>query len=222
MPGRKNILICDDQQRFITKFRENHGAFYDIREETDIRKLMDRIKDSKPDLILLDLFHPKDDNKDFEERRLNAEKELKCLDIQIQKTKEAVEATWMPMGLEILKDIRENYSTKKLPVIIYSQRGLLLINDDQVRFVEELDGYWMVKNEYSARTEKTRMDRIMAYTGKSKPILQFYRILLIASWSVFVLIASILFFNLDIIWDLVIGIIGGLITLGITKFIEKF
>lgn len=218
---RKNILICDDQKRFINTFRENHSEYYDIREELDIRKLLDRIEDNKPDLILLDLYHPKDDNEDFESRRQNAEIELQNLNVQIQKTRDAVDATWTPLGLEILEDIREKYSARDLPVIIYSQRGLFLLKDDQVRFVEENDGHWMLKNEYTARTEKARMDRIMAYSGKAKPILQRYKIFLIASWTIIGFLVSVLIFNIDTVWNILIGIISSLAAYLISKFIEK-
>ena len=218
---RKNLLICDDQQRFIDTFRKNHNLYYDIREELDIRQLLDRIEENKPDLILLDLYHPKDDKEDFESRRLAAEKELKNLNIQIEKTREAVNATWTPLGLDILKDIRDKYSALDIPVVIYSQRGLFLLNDDQVRFVEENDGYWMLKNEYTARTEKTRMDRIMNYSGKAKPVLHKYKMIIIISWTVFLLIISLQLFNFDILWNILFGVIGSTIAYFITKLIEK-
>lgn len=217
---RKRVLICDDQDKFLDAFKKNHGENFDILEVKDISKLIERIDESKPDLVLLDLYHPKDNKDDFEIRRSNAEFELSNLNVQIQRTRNAVDATWIPLGLDVLNDIRKKYSSRKLPVIIYSQRGLLLLNDNQVRFVEENDGHWMIKNEYSALTEKTRMDRILAYSGKAKPVIKSYRILLIGSWTIFVIISAVQYFKIDAIWAILCGIIGGLLTTLLARFIE--
>lgn len=217
---RKRVLICDDQDKFLDAFKKNHGENFDILEVKDISKLIERIDESKPDLVLLDLYHPKDNKDDFEIRRSNAEFELSNLNVQIQRTRNAVDATWIPLGLDVLNDIRKKYSSRKLPVIIYSQRGLLLLNDNQVRFVEENDGHWMIKNEYSALTEKTRMDRILAYSGKAKPVIKSYRILLIGSWTIFVILSAVQYFKIDAIWAILCGIIGGLLTTLLARFIE--
>ena len=215
---KKDLLICDDQERFITKFKNNHSNFYDIEEELDIRKLMDKIKQHKPDLVLLDLYHPKDDNDDFEVRRQAAEAELTKLDEQIKKTKEAVEATWTPLGLEILQDIRKKYSSYELPVIIYTQRGLFLMNDEQVRLVEENKGHWMLKNEYSGRTEKTRMDRIINSSEKVKKL---RRYIIMASGAVLGLLISLFFFQIDIIKNIFVGAVSSLIAYIISNFIDR-
>ncbi|MHB8125194.1 MAG: PleD family two-component system response regulator [Desulfitobacteriaceae bacterium] len=218
---RKTILICDDQDKFIKTFRDNHSQYYDISELLDIRLLMDRIKNNIPDLILLDLYHPKDDKLDFEKRRLNAELELSNLDEQIKKTKDAVDATWEPLGLEVLKDIRKKYNSRKLPVVMYSQRGLFLMDDAQVRTVEENEGHWMLKKYSSARTEKVRMDRIMDYAGKAKPVIKLYRITLISICSIFIVFLSILYLGFNPFFNILIGMISSLITYFITKFIER-
>ena len=277
MTKRKNILICDDQMRFIETFKENHSSTYDIREETDIRKLIERIDDNKPDLVLLDLYHSNkchlqineakfklielykqkievakktgtaetteiklielfeqkikdvESSEDVQEVLVelnkqniaNGEAALLDLKNQIRKTDEEVNKAWEPLGLELLNDIRQKYSSRKLPVIIYSQTGLVLLKDDQVKNVEENDGHWMLKGAYSAATEQVRMDRVMAYSGKAKPILLVYRIVLILSWSIFLLLASLFLFKLELMWDFLISVIGGIGTYVVTKVIES-
>lgn len=217
---RLRVLYCDDQQKFITAFKENHGKEMDILEENNISNVLKRIAESKPDLVLLDLYHPKDNKTDFEQRKNAANEELENLNKQIEKTKDAVNATWKPLGIEILEDIRKKYNSRKLPVIIYSQRGLFLLDDDQARSVEKNDGHWLIKDEYSALTEKARIDRILSYSGKAKPVLKSYRILLIGSWTIFVIFSAIQYFELDAVWSILCGVAGGLLTTLLTRFIE--
>jgi CheY-like chemotaxis protein len=123
----KEILICDDQDIFIEKFKKNHNGAYTINVERDITNVLNRINEHLPDIVLLDLYHPKDNLVDFNIRKLKAEEELKKLDVQIDITKEAVESAWEPLGLEILEDIRKHFDAKQLPVIIYTQRGFSLV-----------------------------------------------------------------------------------------------
>jgi CheY-like chemotaxis protein len=215
---KKDILICDDQERFIKTFKQNHSSFYDIEEELDIRKLMDKLGKHKPDLVLLDLYHPRDDNSDFETRRQAAEIELKKLDEQIKKTKDAVEATWTPLGLDILQDIRKKYNAYELPVIIYTQRGLFLMNDEQVRLVEENKGHWMLKNEYTGRTEKARMDRIIANSEKVKKL---RRYIIMITGAVVGLLISLFFFQINVIKNILVGAVSSLIAYFISNFIDR-
>ncbi|NCB08031.1 MAG: hypothetical protein EOM73_07715 [Bacteroidia bacterium] len=215
---RKNILICDDQRRFIDSFVKRHRDYYNIREETDIRKLLDRIDEQKTDLVLLDLYHPNDNNPDFRIRRTVAEKELKNLTAQLEKTKEAVNAAWNPKGLGILEDIRKKH--KDIPVIIYSQSGPLLLNDDQLRFVRENDGYWMQKNE-DIPDKKIELDRIMNRSKEFKSVVHKYKTLLFASWTGFIFFIFLQIFKIDVLWNILFGIVGSVIAYFITKAIEK-
>ena len=54
-----------NQERFIKEFSENHDKHYDIHKVEDIGDLIKRIKYLKiiPDILLLDLYHPKDGKK---------------------------------------------------------------------------------------------------------------------------------------------------------------
>lgn len=185
--GRGKLKWWYKKERFIEQFRKNHSDYYDIIPVRDVRLVIDRLHEMKslPDIVLLDLYHPIHEDAGFEDRRKKAEYELTKLNEQIDRTKQAVDATWRPIGLEILADIRKEYAPQHLPVVIYSQRGLFLLEDEQVRSVEEHNGHWLLKNQFGPRTEKMRMDRIMNYAGQAKPILTAYRKALIASWAVF-------------------------------------
>lgn len=223
---RKRVLICDDQDRFIDQFKKNHSEYFDIIAVHDIRQIIDRLHDMKPlpDIVLVDLYHPYNEDDGFQIRRQTAEAELTKLNEQIDITKKAVDATWQPLGLKILGDIRNEYTPQRLPVVIYSQRGLFLLDDEQVRSVEEHNGHWLIKDQFGPRTEKVRMDRIMNYAGQARPLLIAYRRTLAISWAVFIAVLVGMNISGTVITKglggLVLGVIGGVLTHLLIKLFE--
>jgi len=223
---RRRVLICDDQDRFIEQFKKNHSDYYDITPVRDIRQVLDQLHEmsSLPDIVLLDLYHPITEDEGFEERRQAAEAELKKLNVQIDSTKRAVDATWCPLGLDILADIRKDFSPQRLPVVIYSQRGLFLLDDKQVRSVEQHNGHWLLKNQFGPRTEKMRIDRIMNYAGQAKPLLTAYRRALVASWALFLAVLVVSAVPGSMAWrilgGLALGVAGGILTHFLVKLYE--
>lgn len=162
----RKVLICDDQQRFLDEFSRRHKGHYEITTLFGSENLLDYLKSSDefPDIVLLDLYFPIDETADdFDMKVAAAEAELAKLDQQIRTTKAAVSAVWAPDGIALLKEIREKWGPSKLPVVIYTQKGLLLLNDEQLRAVETLNGHWLLKGQLSRETEKLRINRIMSY-----------------------------------------------------------
>lgn len=216
------VMLCDDQARFRETFIHSHQNHYEIITVDDSAILLDKINQLKtlPDIVLLDLYHPKDDNPDFEQRRLKAEEELTKLDQQIEIANQAVLATWEPHGLDVLRAIRQQYPAPKLPIAIYTQKGMILLSDEQLRIVEQFDGHWLLKKKLSARTEKTRIDRIIANDKslhkRSKPDTRLYRISLTVSWLIISLLGSKIIFDPSSFNDVLIAILGAFITALVT------
>lgn len=224
--NKPDVLICDDQQRFIDEFKKNHFNHYNIREVNDINKLITRIDENKPSIVLLDLYHPKDSNPDFGIRKQNAELELKNLDKQIEITRQAVNNVWEPIGLDILKVIRDKYSSKELPVLIYSQRGLVLMGDEQLQQVEKLKGHWMLKKVYSSSTEKIRIDRIVEEISNMNPVLKKLKGAIIILTILLCVTSTYLLFNFEKATELIIPqILAGVLALCsaiiYTRYFEK-
>ena len=163
--SKKLVVICDDQKRFIDTFITNHREHYTIHPVGKVANLIDALKqmETLPDILLLDLYYPRDSNPDFEQRRLAAEQALRALDEQIATTKKAVDDTWEPFGVEMLKLLRESYTPEELPIAIYTQKGLLLLEDHQLLDVERHNGHWLLKKKLTPTTEKCRIDRIISY-----------------------------------------------------------
>lgn len=224
--NKTDVLICDDQQRFIEKFKNNHSNHYDIHEVNDINKLFKKIDEVKPNIVLLDLYHPKDSNTDFEIRKEKAEQELKNLDRQIEITKQAVDNVWEPIGLDILGQIRTKFSPDELPVMIYSQRGLVLMGDEQLQKVEKLKGHWMLKNVSSKTTEKIRIDRIVEELSAVNPTIMKYRGTIIILTILLCITSSYFLWNFDKTMELVLSqilsVIFGIISAMIfTRYFER-
>ena len=221
--NKRSVVYCDDQQLFLDQFRNRHDQYYEIDDVNDTRELAELLKPPAdlPDLVLLDLYHPRDNEPDFEERRKAAVDSLTKLDEQIEETNQAVLAAWEPRGLELLKLLRVDYGypPEKLPIVIYTQKGLLLLDDSQLREVELHSAHWLLKDRLSAHTEEIRIDRIInsdlertrrAVRNASKG----YRWSLIVSCIIIAILVSRMIFSTDqFMENIVAETIGGLITL---------
>jgi len=159
---KKLIVYCDDQKRFRDAFYERHHTYYDIVLVDDTRELPRKLEQlKKPDLVLLDLYHPREDDTEYAEKAAQAEVSLSKLDAQIEETRQAVLNAWEPSGLETLKLLREKFPPHKLPIAIFTQKGLLLLGDSELREAELCGADWLLKKALSARTEQIAIDRII-------------------------------------------------------------
>ena len=216
---KKRILICDDQPRFINEFKKRFGQDYEIEVVDDVRKVMAVLQSRSrlPDLLMLDLYHPLAVDADFEERRQAAERELTRLDEQVKKTKAAVELTWSPLGAKVLRELRKHYGAEELPVIMYSQRGLFVLDEEEVRAIEENEGEWLLKKQFGPLTEKTRMERVMRAARRGR-LVKKYRRALSVSWAVTMFMVSLHFLPFTAVgWHLLVGVSGGLLSYLVLK-----
>lgn len=216
---KKRILICDDQPRFISEFKKRYSQDYEIEVVDDVRKVMAVLQSSSqwPDLLMLDLYHPLAVDATFEEHRQAAEKELALLDAQIKKTKAAVELTWSPLGAQVLQELRQHYKAEELPVIIYSQSGLFVLDEEGVRTIEENDGEWLLKKQFGPLMEKTRMERVMRIARRGRLVKKYQRALGV-SWAVTLFMVSLHFLPFPAVWwHLLLGLGGGLLSYLVVK-----
>ncbi|MCB9946790.1 MAG: hypothetical protein H6842_03055 [Rhodospirillaceae bacterium] len=144
---KTRIVYCEDQEQFRKDFKEKHGNQFDIHFISDAKEVMEYLESSKelPDILLLDLYHPQPVD-DYEEKRRIANEKLHDLSESVKDVKRAVDQAWVPDGVSVLKQIRTKYSSKKLPIMIYSQRGLLLLEDQLLQEVERNQADWLIKD----------------------------------------------------------------------------
>jgi hypothetical protein len=59
-----------------------------------------------------------------------------------------------PLGLTALKQIRRVFKTDDVPVLVYTQSGMLMLDDRGIQEIERLGAGWLLKDRYDARTEQ--------------------------------------------------------------------
>lgn len=165
---KKSILYCEDQENFRTDFIRRHENDFEVDTIPNVQDCIIHLKSLKklPDLLLLDLYHPKDIINQEEVASLAAQ-QLQELTKKIREVKKFVDEAWEPIGIEALYEIRRHYPAHKLPVLIYTQRGLFLLEDDKLRALEKLDADWLIKDKERI-TPTTESIRIRRYIEKCK------------------------------------------------------
>jgi predicted nucleotide-binding protein len=162
-PTRLRILYCDDQQRFRDGFSERHRDRFDVTTLADIGDVVPHLRaaDPLPDLLLLDLYHPLEAD-DLAERTRRASDKLNQLSDYIREVKQVVDEAWSPAAVPILQDLREQFSAGELPVLIFTQRGLLLLDDRDIYEIERCEADWLLKDRrITAATEAIRIEQFV-------------------------------------------------------------
>jgi hypothetical protein len=185
---RLRVFYCDDQQRFREQFVDRHQDRFEVETVSDISQVLPALRgreDDLPDLLLLDLYHDVEPAKDDERRRRaeEANAALDELDEAIRRTKDQVDRAWQPVAIEIAEEIRRHFPPHVLPIMIYTQKGLFFLDDEQIRRIEQAEVEWLLKDSdrFSAATEDLRIRRVVE---RSRASLEMPRDVKIAAWSV--------------------------------------
>jgi hypothetical protein len=186
---RLRILYCDDQERFREEFLIRHRDHFEVETTDDIASvlptLLSRRREKLPDLLLLDLYHDIDPaNNDGRDHRVKeAKAALDELNASVRRAKSRVDLAWRPAAVEVAEEIRHHFPMHTLPIMIYSQKGLFFLDDEQIRRIENAEVDWLLKDSdrFSAVTEDVRIRRVMERSKASRRIPRDVRI---AIWSV--------------------------------------
>ncbi len=165
--ARKILFYCDDQPEFIEKFKARHDDEYEIHGSTDITKAKGEVlslihQGRKPDIILLDLYHPRE-CPNFEANRRTAETKLEELRQKIEEIRPYINRTWMPEGISALEELRTLKELSAVPILFYTQRGLLFMSDDQLQTIYDKDSDWMLKDRENSSNiaERARINQLI-------------------------------------------------------------
>lgn len=168
--SKYKVYYWDDEEIFLNRFEKRHSKDYEIDSFTNFSDLTKRLATTTepPDIILLDLYQSKDmEEAGFEVKNAQAEEALKNLSSVLDDVKVKVEAVREPIGIEVLKTIRKIKESASIPVVIYTRRGLLILEDESIRDVADNNGKWLLKNSkygkehISKDTEKIWIDSIV-------------------------------------------------------------
>ncbi len=112
-------------------------------------------------------------------------------------------------------------------IAFYTQKGLVLLSDSELREAKQLGVDWLIKKKLSPRTEKVWMDQMMMITvsQNSSNSIKKYRWGLAGSWLITGLLLARMFFSTDKFADiastLLIGILSAIASFLISPLIEK-
>jgi hypothetical protein len=100
----------------------------------------------------------------------------------------------------VAEEIRRHFPEHVLPIMIYSQKGLFFLDDEQMRQIESAEVDWLLKDNdrFSATTEDVRIRRVVERSKASKQMPRDVRIA---------------------IWSVTAGIIGSVLTLAIQALV---
>jgi hypothetical protein len=167
------ILYVDDQEHFRERFVNDHMKRFQVEVEEDISNvlplLLARKRRELPDLLLLDLYHDIDSKGEGRQERVEeAKAALNELAVVLESVKTKVDRAWAPTGLAALEEIRTYFPPRKLPILIYSQRGLFFLDEEQMKRVEEVEADWMLKGR-GDHYEVQRIRRVIRASRWSRP-----------------------------------------------------
>lgn len=147
------VLYIDDKRRWLNEFETNHSSDYHlvlVQEAKDFEPTLKKMIASghEPDIILIDLFLPKHNDKALRDKfEIPGNDAIDKLEATIQEVRVPIFEAWEPYGVDMLRNARK--LLKDAPIIIYTQQGVSVVKDDQLREVSELHGEWLLKGRDS-------------------------------------------------------------------------
>jgi len=147
MKSKPLIYFCDDKPKWTEKFIANHRGQFDIETTNKSHEFKATLEDlirkgRKPDIILIDLYHPKTDD---ETTLAAGDAAIDTLKADIKKAKVHILEAWSPEGFIMLEEARN--LCPDIPIAIYTEQGLTLANDDELLHVANKKGEWMLKGQ---------------------------------------------------------------------------
>jgi len=141
------IYFCDDKKKWTDIFTERHGKEFEIEttnSSRDFKLILEDLirRDKKPDVILIDLYHPRTDDQTIIKAGEAAIEQLKAA---IEGSKGPIHRAWNPDGFNMLKEARK--LCPDIPIAIYTEQGLTLAGDPELQKVSDENGEWMLKGQ---------------------------------------------------------------------------
>jgi len=150
-------LIKDDTEQ-IRKHIANREEKFKVKTINVAKKFESTLKGLKkrPDVILIDLYHPKTENMDV--KKIGDEK-IKELEKTIEKTRGAITDAWTPTGLDLLYTARKE--CPNTPIVVYTERGLAYAGNRELGKVSHENAEWMIKELLTDCGEEKMLKRIL-------------------------------------------------------------
>jgi hypothetical protein len=197
MGKRPFIFFCDDKPKWTNIFKERHEGSFDIKTTNDsnnfLKDLEDLVKRGQtPDIILIDLYHPKyfDDKEKQAKLNLVGDAAIERLEAAIKAENSSILEAWNPLGYFLLERARK--MCPHTPIAIYTEQGLTLAGNDELDRVSKANGEWFLKGTEGIY-ENDRLKRMLnanLYTQTTKNTLWFLSAVIIIAALAYSLIVK--------------------------------
>ena len=167
MDKKPFVFYCDDKEQWIKKFKSRHRKQFEIKSITkglDFKQSLEKLLEQgrEPDVILIDLFHPKYGDDDDPAEKEKAEREgnaaIDELEAAVKKAREYIYKAWDPYGLDMLEQARD--LCPDIPIVVYTQQGLALVNENELGRASDAKGEWLLKGR-DAHYESITINKIL-------------------------------------------------------------
>jgi hypothetical protein len=158
------IFFCDDKPKWTDKFKARHGENFEIKTTNKssefVRELTELVRRGQiPDIILIDLYHPRDtDNGKREELDIEGQAAIDRLVAAIKKEKVPILEAWEPLGYLLLEKARK--LCPHTPIALYTEQGLTLASNAELERVSKANGEWFLKGT-EGLYEDDRLERML-------------------------------------------------------------
>jgi hypothetical protein len=197
MDRKPLVFFCDDKKEWTDKFKERHGDNFDIKTtnkgEDFLKELGELVKRRQtPDIILIDLYHPRYTEDEEKQKKLNVEGNaaIKQLEANIEDGKKPILKAWIPLGYLLLE--RARAMCPHTPIAIYTEQGLTLADNDELGRVSKANGEWFLKGT-AGIYEDDKLKRMLnanLYTKTTKNTLWFLSTVIIIAALAYSLIVK--------------------------------
>ena len=160
-----HILYVDDEQKILNQFLSDH-AKDGVSVETilDARKvvpdLLKRSNKDLPDVIVMDLYATDGEFDSPDANAINDEVDRLVAEISAVRLnlKNLVIKSKKPIGISVLRDIRNSKRISTIPIVLRTREGLALLGDEIISESVNLRAEWMIKGKGPA-SEKAIMSK---------------------------------------------------------------
>lgn len=197
---KHHILYVDDKSEWRDNFQQQHGQEYDVTAVASPREFeqqLERMLAEKrlPDLVLIDLYHPRYPNDAEQQAKVNAagEAAIARLEEEGRRAREAILTAWEPYGVTVLEQARQlldAHGQRDVPLVIYTQQGLTIANNEELKRVSALRGEWLLKNRANAEYESYRINELIALHERRQD--NYRRVYRNTSWAIAALLLILL------------------------------
>lgn len=158
--GKRRVLIIDDNPKFITAFRERQSAYYEIesiQSQDEVLPALAGLDESGnfPNVFLVDMYYPRGNDESAKRLIDLGNKKLAEFAALESSLEASIRRFYEPLGMSALQEIRDMYSPGELPVLVYVESGMLMLEERGIQQIERLGGGWLLQSRYDARTEQT-------------------------------------------------------------------